>query len=1031
VLVETAPVSSEAHSTSSISPHISNIDLPPLFPSDMNVLSTKEDSSNRIPVILSNRSNIINRRQKLISEPRVPIRKTIRRSNNLVKAANLPTVINLNARSVYNKVDEFCCLVEQYEADVVVMCETWERQNLTLDQIINIENFKIITNVVQRTNAGGKTAIFVNEDKYFVKEICPNPITVPIGVEAVWTLIMPKSRDTDKQFKQIVIGSIYSKPNSRKKSVLIDHICETFHFLRGQYGSDLHFLIAGDTNEMKLDSILDISSDIKQVVTDPTRGTKMLDPVFTTMSKYYQTPKIKPPLDNDPDNNGRPSDHKIVLLQPISNLSFVPGRTKKNIVYRPLPQSGIERLGNWVQSQDWEDVYRAVSAHEKAEVFHNQLIEKLNECLPEKTLCVSSDDKPWVTGDVKLLDRQRKREFNKNKKSNKWSILDSKYRKKCQEAKKNYYENIVKDLKTSRPGQWYSKLKRMSTHDQMKDHETVVLDLIGMPDIMQVEKIADQFASVSQIYDPLVTEDIITENFEKEAPPKIDTIDVYQKIKSIKNKKSATVPGDIPMKIISEFAYELSFPLADIINRSLTHGEYPEIWKVEYVTPVPKAFPPKSTNQLRKIAGTKNFSKIFEKIIAELMLSDMKDNMDPSQYGNQNGLSVQHYLVMMLNKILTSLDKNSQNESMAVILNLIDWSQAFDRQCPNLGVKSFIENGVRKSLIPVLINYFQNRVMYVKWHGVLSKKRDLPGGGPQGCSMGIIEYLSLSSDSANFVDPSERYKFVDDCSILELVNLISVGLSSFNFHNQVASDIGIDQYFVHPQNLKSQSYLNQISEWTHDKKMKLNEEKTKIMIFNQSMNYQFTTRLTINEQLIDIINETELLGVVISSDLTFKSNTKSLVKRAFRRTILLHKLFDFSVPMSDLINIYILFIRSILEQSCVVWNSSITQEEEVDIERVQKVCLRIILKENYIGYTEALEKTKLATLVKRREKLCLNFAKKCVQNEKTQHMFPLNPSTHSMPTRHHEKFKVQHSRTERLAKSSIPYLQRLLNEYSG
>ena len=92
---------------------------------------------------------------------------------------------------------------------------------------------------------------------------------------------------------------------------------------RGKYGSELNFLIAGDTNEMKLDSILDISSDIRQVVTEPTRGNKLLDPVFTTLTKYYQQPQIKPPLDNDPDKNGRPSDHKIVLLYPISNLSFV------------------------------------------------------------------------------------------------------------------------------------------------------------------------------------------------------------------------------------------------------------------------------------------------------------------------------------------------------------------------------------------------------------------------------------------------------------------------------------------------------------------------------------------------------------------------------------------------------------------------------------------------------------------------------------------------------------------------------------
>ena len=210
--------------------------------------------------------------------------------------------------------------------------------------------------------------------------------------------------------------------------------------------------------------------------------------------------------------------------------------------------------------------------------------------------------------------------------------------------------------------------------------------------------------------------------------------------------------------------------------------------------------------------------------------------------------------------------------------------------------------------------------------------------------------------------------------------------------------------------------------------MKLNVEKTKVMIFNETSKYQYMTRLTINGKMIEIINETDLLGVKISADLTWRSNTKSLVTRAYKRVILLQKLFEFNVPTKDLVTIYKLFIRSILEQSCVVWHSSITKEEETDIERVQKVCLKIILKDNYESYSLALEQTELQTLVERREKLCLNFARKCLENEKTKRNFPLNPSSHLMPKRNNEKYFVQHYKTDRLGKSAIPYLQRLLNQ---
>ena len=105
----------------------------------------------------------------------------------------------------------------------------------------------------------------------------------------------------------------------------------------------------------------------------------------------------------------------------------------------------------------------------------------------------------------------------------------------------------------------------------------------------------------------------------------------------------------------------------------------------------------------------------------------------------------------MLSKFLTSVDKSSKDEAFCAILNLVDWSQAFDRQSHRLGVQSFIENGVRPALIPILVNFFQNRKMRVKWKGHISTLRSLHGGGPQGGTLGIEEYISQSNDSTNFL----------------------------------------------------------------------------------------------------------------------------------------------------------------------------------------------------------------------------------------------------------------------------------------
>ena len=380
----------------------------------------------------------------------------------------------------------------------------------------------------------------------------------------------------------------------------------------------------------------------------------------------------------------------------------------------------------------------------------------------------------------------------------------------------------------------------------------------------------------------------------------------------------------------------------------------------------------------------------------------------------------------MIDRILTILDTNNHKEKYAVIAQLVDWSQAFDRQCPKLGIESFLKNGVRKSLIPILISYFQNRKMKVKWHNKLSTVRDLPGGGPQGASLGLLEYDAQSNNNTDFLKEEDKYKFVDDLSILEIINLITAGLASYNFRNHVASDIGTDQLFLPSGNVESQQFMDNICEWTNLQKMKLNKNKSKVMVFNCTRKFQFSTRIHLNDTLLETINETRLLGTVLSSDLKWHANSKLLTQRGYQRMSILRKLYEFDIPVEDLVLIYNQYIRSILEYNSNVWYSSITNEEREDIERVQRVACKIILKDEYQSYNEALEKLNLQNLSDRRQMLARRFAEKCLNSDRFKDLFPLNDNT--IDVRNDEKFFVKFAHTDRLRDSSIPAMQRLLNK---
>ena len=79
--------------------------------------------------------------------------------------------------------------------------------------------------------------------------------------------------------------------------------------------------------------------------------------------------------------------------------------------------------------------------------------------------------------------------------------------------------------------------------------------------------------------------------------------------------------------------------------------------------------------------------------------------------------------------------------------------------------------------------------------------------------------------------------------------------------------------------------------------MLLNEKKTKNMIFNFTKKYPFATRLKMNDQTIETVKSTTLLGTIISDDLSWDLNIKNIVKKANLRMELLRKVANFGASI--------------------------------------------------------------------------------------------------------------------------------------
>ena len=169
-----------------------------------------------------------------------------------------------------------------------------------------------------------------------------------------------------------------------------------------------------------------------------------------------------------------------------------------------------------------------------------------------------------------MLDRKRKRAYQKGRRGEKWKNLDKVFKKAVKTEKEHFYKNMIADLRQKNPSQWYCSLKRISGLDQKSD--IVQIEEINyLSDKEQAEKIAEYFSSIPNQYEPLKNSDVQIPFFTEKDVPQFQASEVWLNLTKIKTKK-ATVPGDIPAKLIKEFAAYLAEPFTDIVNTSLKRG---------------------------------------------------------------------------------------------------------------------------------------------------------------------------------------------------------------------------------------------------------------------------------------------------------------------------------------------------------------------------------------------------------------------------------------------------------------------------
>ena len=268
---------------------------------------------------------------------------------------------------------------------------------------------------------------------------------------------------------------------------------------------------------------------------------------------------------------------------------------------------------------------------------------------------------------------------------------------------------------------------------------------------------------------------------------------------------------------------------------------------------------------------------------------------------------------------------------------------------------------------------------------------------------------------------------MDDLSLAEAINLpekLEVAPNRQqpdNFHARTGHTM---------PNAKSQVFkqLLKIEEYAENNDMKVNLKKTKLVVFNPCKTVDFIPEFTVQGQMLEVVEKFKILGLIISSDLSWQANTEYIVQKANKRLWMIRRLKSLGASNEDLLEIYRTQVRSVLELAVPAWQGNISQSDKANIERVQKSLCHIILGDEYSSYMNALELLSLETLDNRRNKLCLKFAKKCEKHEKFKHWFKLK--NNNVNTRSDKlKYCQVQARLTRFAKNPISCLTNMLNEH--
>lgn len=359
----------------------------------------------------------------------------------------------------------------------------------------------------------------------------------------------------------------------------------------------------------------------------------------------------------------------------------------------------------------------------------------------------------------------------------------------------------------------------------------------------------------------------------------------------------------------------IGIQIADVINDSLQMGVFPNALKKSTIIPVQKKSGTVLINEYRPINMLPCLEKLIEKLVHSQLISYITKHKLLFEY--QSGFREKHSCETAINDVLYEW-KDALNGSKSVIAVFLDFQRAFETIDPKLLISKLNKFGITDVEIEWFRSYLSDRRQVVKIGNVISNELNNRLGVPQGSILGPLVFICYINDLEKCLKYCQLKMFADDTLIYIISDNISIATQQIN------SDLSV--------------LFNKLCQ----NKLKLNKDKTKVVIVTNKNINKDDVNIYIDGSKLQIENEIKYLGVILDSKLQFDENTDYLCKKLGMKMSVMSRLrHELNTEQKAML------YRSLIEPHFTYCASILYLAKQSDIDRLQIIqnkCMRNILR---------------------------------------------------------------------------------------